>query len=76
MMLVDWPSACTFSLERPRLIRIRNLQKFHGCLRSQQELGKIRRLFKQPEITAQLEACEAELQGLLELFKVCYSTDH
>ncbi|KAJ6505424.1 hypothetical protein C8R45DRAFT_1181815, partial [Mycena sanguinolenta] len=47
-----------------------NLQKFHGCLRSQQELGKIRRLFKQPEITAQLEACEAELQGLLELFKL------
>ncbi|KAJ6600258.1 hypothetical protein DFH09DRAFT_1355610 [Mycena vulgaris] len=47
-----------------------NLNKFHACLRSQQELGTIRRLFKQSEIIAQLEACEVELQGLLELFKL------
>ncbi|KAJ7205437.1 hypothetical protein GGX14DRAFT_397575 [Mycena pura] len=37
---------------------------------SSQELGKIRRLFKQSEITAQLEACEVEIQGLLDLFRL------
>ncbi|KAJ7874473.1 hypothetical protein B0H14DRAFT_2717939 [Mycena olivaceomarginata] len=47
-----------------------NLYKFSACLRSQQELGKIRRFFKQSEITAQLVACEVELQGLLESFKL------
>ncbi|KAJ7664750.1 hypothetical protein B0H17DRAFT_1211201 [Mycena rosella] len=46
------------------------LHKFYACLRSQQELGTIRRFFKQSEITAQLEACETELQSLLESFKV------
>ncbi|KAJ7107030.1 hypothetical protein C8R44DRAFT_744900 [Mycena epipterygia] len=32
------------------------LKKIHACLKAQQELGKIKRLFKQNEITAQLEA--------------------
>ncbi|KAJ6477223.1 hypothetical protein DFH09DRAFT_1056595 [Mycena vulgaris] len=50
------------------------LQKFYACLRSQQELGKLRRFFKQTEITAQLEACEGELQGVSESFKVQSAT--
>ncbi|KAJ7464171.1 hypothetical protein FB451DRAFT_1403533 [Mycena latifolia] len=45
------------------------LNKFYACLRSQQELGRIKRFFKQTEITAQLEAYEAELEGVLETFK-------
>ncbi|KAJ7791110.1 hypothetical protein B0H14DRAFT_3567790 [Mycena olivaceomarginata] len=38
------------------------LQKFDSCLRSQRELGTIKRLFKQGEITAQLDTCETELR--------------
>ncbi|KAF7370919.1 NB-ARC domain-containing protein [Mycena sanguinolenta] len=44
------------------------LQKFQACLRSQQELGKIKRFFKQNEITTMLEVCEAELIAALDLF--------
>ncbi|KAJ7471083.1 hypothetical protein FB451DRAFT_1559557 [Mycena latifolia] len=44
------------------------LQTFHACLRSQQDLGKIRRFFKQSEITAQLEGCERELEVALNVF--------
>ncbi|KAJ6572825.1 P-loop containing nucleoside triphosphate hydrolase protein [Mycena vulgaris] len=47
-----------------------NLHKFYACLRSEQELGKIKRFFKQTEINAQLEACEGEMGSLLETFKV------
>ncbi|KAJ7457808.1 hypothetical protein FB451DRAFT_1564132 [Mycena latifolia] len=46
------------------------LNKFYACLRSQQELGRVKRFFKQTEITTQLEAYEAELQAILETFKV------
>ncbi|KAF7344686.1 CTLH domain-containing protein [Mycena venus] len=44
------------------------LQRFDSCLRSQQELGTIRRLFKQGEITAQLDTCETELRTSLGIF--------
>ncbi|KAJ6606000.1 P-loop containing nucleoside triphosphate hydrolase protein [Mycena vulgaris] len=46
------------------------LQKFHACLRSQKEISKIKRLFKQVELTAQLDACEAELHTAVEVFKI------
>ncbi|KAJ7884698.1 hypothetical protein B0H13DRAFT_2666978 [Mycena leptocephala] len=49
---------------------IGSLARFYACLRSQQEFGKIRRFFKQMEITAQLGACEAELESVLDSFKV------
>ncbi|KAJ7119136.1 hypothetical protein C8R44DRAFT_923114 [Mycena epipterygia] len=46
------------------------LQKIRGCLRSQQELGKIRRLFKQSEIKDQLRNCDAGLQTALDTLNV------
>ncbi|KAJ7838257.1 hypothetical protein B0H13DRAFT_2367628 [Mycena leptocephala] len=48
------------------------LQKFHSCLVSQRELGTIKRLFKQSEITAQLDACEGELRRASEMFMLKY----
>ncbi|KAF7352079.1 NB-ARC domain-containing protein [Mycena venus] len=39
------------------------LQKLDSCLRAQRELGTIKRLFKQIEIIAQLDSCEAELRA-------------
>ncbi|KAJ7829951.1 hypothetical protein B0H13DRAFT_2372240 [Mycena leptocephala] len=57
--------------ERPLVLDdIGSLVRFYACLRSQQEFGKIRRFFKQMEITAQLGACEAELESVLDSFKV------
>ncbi|KAJ7828300.1 hypothetical protein B0H13DRAFT_2437946 [Mycena leptocephala] len=57
--------------ERPLVLDdIGSLARFYACLRSQQEFGKIRRFFKQMEITAQLGACEAELESVLDSFKV------
>ncbi|KAJ7808441.1 hypothetical protein B0H14DRAFT_1516155 [Mycena olivaceomarginata] len=44
------------------------LQKFDSCLRSQRELGTIKRLFKQGEIAVQLDSCETELRALLAVF--------
>ncbi|KAJ7725892.1 hypothetical protein B0H14DRAFT_3169618 [Mycena olivaceomarginata] len=41
------------------------LQKIESCLRSQRELGKIKRLFKQTEIITQLDSCETELKAAL-----------
>ncbi|KAJ6533298.1 hypothetical protein DFH09DRAFT_1284466 [Mycena vulgaris] len=66
---------CSGSALTPKLLGeigrvVQNLHKFYACLRSQQELGKIKRFFKQSEVTAQLEACEVELRGLLESFKL------
>ncbi|KAJ7119161.1 hypothetical protein C8R44DRAFT_790175 [Mycena epipterygia] len=46
------------------------LQKFYACLRSQQEIGLMKRFFKQVEITVQLDACEAELGAAVEVFKI------
>ncbi|KAF7344740.1 NB-ARC domain-containing protein [Mycena venus] len=46
------------------------LQKLDSCLRSQQELGTIKRLFKQGEITAQFDTCETELRASLASFTV------
>jgi hypothetical protein len=48
----------------------RTLQKFYACLRSQQEVGRIKRFFRQVDITFQLNACQAELSTALEDFKV------
>ncbi|KAJ7452928.1 P-loop containing nucleoside triphosphate hydrolase protein, partial [Mycena latifolia] len=44
------------------------LQSFHTCLMAQNELGAIKRFFKQSEITAQLDACERELKAALNFF--------
>ncbi|KAJ7796314.1 hypothetical protein B0H14DRAFT_3551206 [Mycena olivaceomarginata] len=46
------------------------LQKIDSGLRAQQELGTIRRLFKQSEITAQLDSCETELNMALGNFMI------
>ncbi|KAJ7490880.1 hypothetical protein FB451DRAFT_1221318 [Mycena latifolia] len=46
------------------------LQKFHACLRAQQEIGRIKRFFKQVELTVQLDTCEAELSAAVETFKI------
>ncbi|KAF7356050.1 CTLH domain-containing protein [Mycena venus] len=43
-------------------------KKFDSCLRSQQELGTLKRLFKQGEIAAQLDSCEMELRASLAIF--------
>ena len=39
-------------------------------MRAQEELGKIKRLFKQNEIIAELDQCEAELKASLQIFGV------
>ncbi|KAJ7871119.1 hypothetical protein B0H13DRAFT_2555641 [Mycena leptocephala] len=46
------------------------LQKFHSCLQAQQELGTIKRIFRQNEIVAQMDRCEAELKATLEVFNI------
>ncbi|KAJ7831321.1 hypothetical protein B0H14DRAFT_2515376 [Mycena olivaceomarginata] len=46
------------------------LQKIDSCLRMQQELGTIKRLFKQSELVTQLDTCETELKTALEKFTV------
>ncbi|KAJ7800150.1 hypothetical protein B0H14DRAFT_3786346 [Mycena olivaceomarginata] len=46
------------------------LQKIDSCLRAQQDLGTIKRLFKQSELVTQLENCETELKGALDNFTV------
>jgi hypothetical protein len=48
----------------------RTLQKFHACLKAQQDLGKFKRLFKQNNITAQLDACQGELKAATQIFIV------
>ncbi|KAJ7765964.1 hypothetical protein B0H14DRAFT_3592726 [Mycena olivaceomarginata] len=47
------------------------LKKIESCLRAYQELGTLRRLFKQSEITAQLDSCETELKVALGIFYGC-----
>ncbi|KAJ6548124.1 hypothetical protein DFH09DRAFT_1169832 [Mycena vulgaris] len=51
------------------------LQKFHTYLRAYSELGKIKRLFKQSEITAQLDVCERELKAASVIFTTQYGMD-
>ncbi|KAJ7831312.1 hypothetical protein B0H14DRAFT_2804975 [Mycena olivaceomarginata] len=46
------------------------LQKIESCLRAQQGLGTIKRLFKQSEITTQLQSCEKELEEAVNGFKM------
>ncbi|KAJ7813909.1 hypothetical protein B0H14DRAFT_3878979, partial [Mycena olivaceomarginata] len=46
------------------------LQKIDSCLRVQQDLGTIKRLFKQSELVTQLETCEAEFKVAVEDFTI------
>ncbi|KAF7353372.1 NB-ARC domain-containing protein [Mycena sanguinolenta] len=48
------------------------LQKFQSCLKAQRELGTLKRLLKQSEITAQLDVCEQELRAATETFTIKY----
>jgi hypothetical protein len=52
------------------LIQFRTLQKFHACLKAQKELGHLKRLFKQGEITQQLRICKQELSNTCDMFRV------
>ncbi|KAJ7479129.1 P-loop containing nucleoside triphosphate hydrolase protein, partial [Mycena latifolia] len=42
---------------------VQTLQTFHTCLKARQHLGKIKRFFKQSEITLQLDVCERDLEN-------------
>ncbi|KAF8200475.1 hypothetical protein K438DRAFT_1758701 [Mycena galopus ATCC 62051] len=44
------------------------LQKIESCLRAQQDLGRIKRLFKQSELAAQLESSGTELKEVLNFW--------
>ena len=44
----------------------------YTCLRDQQKLGKIKRILKQNELTAELDMCERELREALEDFTVSH----
>ncbi|KAJ6543537.1 hypothetical protein DFH09DRAFT_1088683 [Mycena vulgaris] len=46
------------------------LQKLHACQRAQKDVGKIKRMFKQSEILAQLDVCEAELKTTTDIFAI------
>ncbi|KAJ7853831.1 hypothetical protein B0H14DRAFT_2757706, partial [Mycena olivaceomarginata] len=48
------------------------LQKFHACLRAQEELGTFKRFFKQSEMATQLDSCETELRAALHGFTMNY----
>ncbi|KAJ7046279.1 hypothetical protein C8F04DRAFT_1387854 [Mycena alexandri] len=48
----------------------RTLHKIHACLRSQQELGRIKRFFKQTEITTQLDKCQLEVEETLDILQL------
>ncbi|KAJ7800145.1 hypothetical protein B0H14DRAFT_2900838 [Mycena olivaceomarginata] len=52
------------------------LQKIDSCLRMQQELGTIKRLFKQSELVTQLDTCETELKTALEEFTIRQGVGH
>ncbi|KAJ7912160.1 hypothetical protein B0H13DRAFT_2007882 [Mycena leptocephala] len=49
---------------------IETLQKIYTFMKGQQEMGKIKQLFKQGTNAAQLEACKASLQEALTAFRV------
>jgi hypothetical protein len=66
-MQSTWLLPCIHFLFNPR-----TLQKIDSCLRVQQDLGTIKRLFKQSELVAQLETCEAEFKVAVEDFTVGY----
>ncbi|KAJ6556115.1 hypothetical protein B0H19DRAFT_1071248 [Mycena capillaripes] len=51
------------------------LQKLHSCLRAQQGQGTLKRLFKQGEITAQLDSCESELKAASDIFRMLYGVE-
>ncbi|KAJ7112025.1 hypothetical protein C8R43DRAFT_153306 [Mycena crocata] len=46
------------------------LQKLYTCLKTQQEMGKLKRLFKHLQNVSQLETCKAELQESRDIFRV------
>ncbi|KAJ7732199.1 hypothetical protein B0H14DRAFT_2997857, partial [Mycena olivaceomarginata] len=49
---------------------VKTLQRIQTSVQFQQELGKIKRLFRQHEIGGQLRAYEVELQTILNTFKI------
>ncbi|KAJ6540738.1 hypothetical protein B0H19DRAFT_1078137 [Mycena capillaripes] len=49
------------------------LQKIYGCLRSQDDLGRIRRFFMKGEINAQLQNCQIGLQEALATLQLKHS---
>ncbi|KAJ6567048.1 hypothetical protein B0H19DRAFT_717306 [Mycena capillaripes] len=51
------------------------LQKFYACLRSQQEISRIKRFFTQVDLTFQLDTCQAELNTALHVFKMRSGAD-
>ncbi|KAJ6556075.1 hypothetical protein B0H19DRAFT_1262191 [Mycena capillaripes] len=73
---------CIFSedIRSPRILDqvaqyVLALQKFHSCLRAQQGLGTVKRLFKLGEITAQLDSCESELKAASDFFRMVYEVE-
>ncbi|KAJ7476534.1 hypothetical protein FB451DRAFT_1460628 [Mycena latifolia] len=50
----------------------RTLEKFYVGLRAQNDLGTIKRFLRQPEISAQLDACERELKAASTVFITQY----
>ncbi|KAJ7481734.1 hypothetical protein FB451DRAFT_136279 [Mycena latifolia] len=51
------------------------LQKFQSFMRTQQDQGKLKRLFKNQENTAQLEECKAALKQALDVFAIRTGVD-
>ncbi|KAJ7664084.1 hypothetical protein B0H17DRAFT_1211499 [Mycena rosella] len=59
----------------PALLRdignfVETLQRIYSAVKSQQAMGKIKQLFKQPEMVSRLSSCQAELQQSLENFQI------
>ncbi|KAJ7669078.1 hypothetical protein B0H17DRAFT_1209729 [Mycena rosella] len=46
------------------------LQKIYSVVKSQQAMGRIKQLFKQPDIKLRLESCKAEIEQSLEKFQI------
>ncbi|KAJ7663543.1 hypothetical protein B0H17DRAFT_1211638 [Mycena rosella] len=46
------------------------LRRIYSVIKSQQVMGRIKQLFKQPEMTSRLESCQAELKQSLEKFQI------
>jgi hypothetical protein len=70
--ILDSTLSSTFYCARKTFLSLplRTLQNIQTSVQFQQELGKIKRLFRQREIGGQLRAYEVELQTILNTFKV------
>ncbi|KAJ7636522.1 hypothetical protein FB45DRAFT_447556, partial [Roridomyces roridus] len=51
---------------------VQTLQTFHAFLQTDRQRGRIKRLFKQSEITLKLETCESDLRYASQLFAMKY----